>query len=146
MNTNRVYAVPDGNEHISACPCCGRPQYSGCGALQSTESTLADYWYRWTEGHEGRFELAIAFREDGEPVDNAGVAVVSSRIQGGNLVYTVVGPENSSWSDFGVYGKVLDRTAVIAQATDTNLFGIVDAICANEQRLSNRILASGLHA
>ena len=142
-----VEAIPDGEEHESACSCCGRPVYSGCGELHSDVAALADYWYRWSEGHEGRFTMAVAIRDElGEPVENGGVVVLSGRVDPENIVYSVLSPADSPWAGFGAYGHVIDRDAALANAGPTNLFNIVDAISANEKRLASRVLAWGLKA
>lgn len=141
MNVDRIYTVIDGNEHAGTCACCGRAQYTGCGEAMSSETTLATYWYRWTEGHEGRFELAIARHDSaGDPIENGGVAAIAAHIRDESLIYTVLEPSESSWPGFGAYGKVLDRDFVLHQAASLRLFDIVDAISATEERVSSRIL------
>ena len=142
METLEVTAVPDGEEHATTCSCCGRPVYEGCGELQSQDSLIADYWYRWSEGHEGRFTLAVGlYDQHGERLGQ--VAVLSTRIADGNIIYTVLEPADSPWTDFGPFGSVLSREQALALP---NLFNVVDAISANESRVSARILASGLRA
>ena len=120
--------------------------YSGAGELASSTVVLADYWYRWTEGHEGRFALALAFRNEvGEEIEDGGVVVVSGQVSPDNIVYAVLSPENSPWSDFGAFGKVRDREDALARAESTRLFEFVDAISAGEHRLASRILGCGLN-
>jgi len=146
MNTS-VRVIPDGEEHESACSCCGRPIYSGYGELHTDTAALADYWYRWAEGHEGRFTLAVAIRdESGEPVEDGGVFVISGRVDPESIVYSVLEPDDSPFGDFGAYGRVIDRETALANAGATNLFNLVDAISENERRLSSRILSCGLKA
>jgi hypothetical protein len=145
LNRGSLIAVPGGEEHIGACTCCGRPTYSGAGELTSSTGELADYWYRWSEGHQGRFTLAIAFRNEfGEEIENGGVVVVSGRVDPHNIVYAVLSAEESPWPDFGAFGKVTERIEALARAESTRLFEFVDAISAGEHRLSSRILSSGL--
>ena len=140
-----IQAIPGGEEQESECSCCGRPIYSGYGELQTDTVALADYWYRWPEGHAGRFTLAVAIRDElGEPVEQGGVVVLSARVDSDNIVYSVLRPEDSPWDDFGAYGRVIDRETALARAGSTNLFSIVDAISANERRLSSRILDGGV--
>ena len=115
--------------------------YEGCGELQSHDSVIADYWYRWSEGHEGRFTLAVGLYAHGERLGQ--VAVLSSRITDGNIIYTVLEPTASPWTDFGPFGSVVPREQALALP---NLFNVVDAIAANESRISTRVLASGLRA
>ena len=142
MEVSAVVTVPDGEEQASTCSCCGRPVYEGCGELQSPDSLIADYWYRWSEGHEGRFSLAVGLYDEDE-TRLGQVAVLSTRIEDGNIVYTVLEPADSPWTDFGPFGSVVTREQALSMP---NLFNIVDAISANEPRLSTRILASGLRA
>lgn len=147
METVDVVVVPEGEEHLSSCSCCGRPIYSGCGELEAEGTTIADYWYRWSEGHQGRFNLAIAFRDSkGEPVEDGGVVAIAVRIDSGNIIYTVQEPEEAPWSDFGAYGRVMSRALALREAQATNLFNIAGAVSANERRISTRVLGSGLQA
>jgi hypothetical protein len=123
------------------CDCCGRPIYLGCGELTSGGRALADYWYQWAEGHEARFYLAVSPRDSsGNCVEDAGVSVLSARIDAADLVYSVIEPEQSPWSDFGAFGKVLPRDEVLNSSDSNSLFLFVDAIAANEPRLAARIL------
>jgi hypothetical protein len=104
------------------------PTYSGAGTLTTSSLAVADYWYRWSEGHQGRFTLAIAFRNDfGEEVEDGGVVVVSGRVDPHDIVYVVLTPEESPWSDFGAFGKVTERDEALARAETTRLFEFVDA-------------------
>jgi hypothetical protein len=139
MTTIDVTTKPDGDEAVEACRCCGRPIYEGRGVLESTGGDLADYWYRWSEGHEARFLLAISPCSDlGEP--RGGVAVVSGRIDRDNIVYSVVEPVDSPWAGTKLFGPILSREDALNGSLVPDLFQLVDAIAANEQRLSARIL------
>jgi hypothetical protein len=140
-----VSAIPDGEEQTASCSCCGRPVYEGSGTLQTESVAFADYWYRWSEGHEGRFTLAISpCSEFGDPIGS--VAVVSGRVTDTDIVYSVLEPGDSPWTDFGTFGAILTRDAALNGEHSHNLFNIVDAVAANERRISSRILASGLQA
>jgi hypothetical protein len=128
-----------GQETQERCSCCGSSIFLGSGVLASAESELADYWYRWPEGHGKQFMLAISpcnARE--EPM--GGVAVISGRLENENLVYSVIEPENSPWPDSSVFGPILSRSAVLEGPFGSEVFSLVDAITANEPRLSSRIL------
>ena len=127
------------DEQESACPCCGRPVYEGEGVLESGSRELAHYGYRWAEGHESRFTIGIcALDEQGANV--AGLAVVSGRSDGEQLIYTVLDPEQAPWGDSASLGKVLTRKQLLEEGAVPNLFGLLDAIVANEPRISSRIL------
>ena len=142
MQRVAVTAIPFGDETTGTCGCCGRPTHTGAGELLSEARALADYWYQWPEGHEGRFCLAICPRgRDGQPVAGAGVAVLSAYQTSGDIVYTVLEPEESPWSDFGAFGPVLPRAAALSGQWEWGLFAIVDAVAANEARLASRILS-----
>ena len=138
-----VTAVPLGEETSESCRCCGRPIYAGAGDLTSEEGPLAAYWYRWSEGHQGRFILAVGrIGENGEPVP--GVLVVKGGLADGNISYSVLGPDDSPWECFSAFGPPLTRDAAFSAADRTWWFRLVDAIAANERRISNRILQIGL--
>src|SRR5688572_23044197 len=125
-----VTAESEGTESTTLCECCGRAIYEGYGVLRSGQDDLADYWYRWSEGHEQRFCLAIsACDSNSSPV--GGLAVVSARREGDSLVYTVLEPDQSPWPDSPTFGPVLTREQALSGQVTPNLFGLVDAIVAN---------------
>ena len=64
MSSISVKIEQQGQETQEACPCCGRPIYLGHGVLASAEKELADYWYRWPEGHGKQFMIAISRCDD----------------------------------------------------------------------------------
>ncbi|MGB1563190.1 MAG: hypothetical protein ACPHN2_16985 [Sinimarinibacterium flocculans] len=147
METVSVIAEPEGEEKLSSCPCCGRPIFSGCGTLKAEGVAIADDWYRWPEGHQGQFSLALASRNSGgEPVDDGGVVAIAVRLDGEKIIYTVQEPEEAPWSDFGAYGKLVSRALALREAPVRNLFHIAGAVSANERRISTRVLSSGLQA
>ena len=141
----RVTAVPSGEETTDRCPCCQRPIYEGAGDLQSEAGAIAAYWYRWPEGHEGRFTLAVGrVTPQGDPI--SGVLVVTAYVDAEQITYTVLGPEDSPWSGFGSFGSPLTRSEALSEDNRGALFALVDAIAANERRISNRILSCGLRS
>lgn len=141
MSDDRVSAAPEGVENTSACSCCGRAVFEGSGVLSAASGDLADYWYRWTDGHESRFALAIsACDADGYPC--GGIAVVACRREGGSMVYSVLEPDKSPWPASQTFGPVLTREQALSGEVVPNLFALVDAIAANEPRLSSRILGT----
>lgn len=127
-------------EETSQCSCCGRPVYEGEGVLESDTQELAHYGYRWAEGHESRFSLGVCAL-DGQGENVAGLAVVSGRSDGEQLIYTVLEPEHAPWGDSEALGKVLTRKQLLEEGLVPNLFNLVDAIVANEPRISSRIMA-----
>jgi hypothetical protein len=139
MPSISVRIEQDGQEKQEHCSCCGRSIFLGRGVLASAENDLADYWYRWPEGHGKQFTLAISpCNVRDEPT--GGVAVISGRLENENLVYSVVEPENSPWPDSNIFGQILSRKAVLEGPLGSEVFALVDAITANEPRLSSRIL------
>ncbi|MFG6465735.1 hypothetical protein [Roseateles sp. BYS87W] len=131
----------EGEEFATLCSCCGRPIYWGHGWLMSEGQSLAAFWYQWSEGHQGRFCLAIA-RFDSEECLIPGVVVVTARIEAQSLIYSVVEPEASPWKNFGSFGAISNRASALEDRAE--VFSLVDAIAANEMRLSERILGSKL--
>ena len=135
-----VTADSEGAETTTLCTCCGRAMYAGYGVLRSGQDDLADYWYQWSDGHEQRFCLAVSACDSNScPV--GGIAVVSACREGDGLVYTVLEPDQSPWPDSPTFGPILTREQTLSGQITPNLFALVDAIVANESRLSSRVLA-----
>jgi hypothetical protein len=143
MSDIHISATPEGEEFETRCDCCGRPIYWGHGWLDSSNASLAAYWYQWSEGHQGRFVLAIA-RFDSDENLIPGVASVSGHIETDAIHYSILEPSETSWMNLSRFGPLLSREAALPDKA--HLFELVDAISANDQRLSARILASGIQA
>ena len=135
-----ISVVPEGEEYVTYCSCCGRPIYWGHGWLMSERKSLAAFWYQWSEGHQGRFSLAIARFDDEEMVP--GVVCMSAQIENESLNYGVCEPDQASWRDFGSFETITSREHALLH--NEWLFTLVDAITANDPRLSTRILAASL--
>ena len=131
---------PRGDEEIESCPDCGRSIYEGMGILIRDGSDLATYAYRWSEGHESRFSLAIAGVTDGVMRD--GFVVVSSHSVGDDLHFSVVDPADAPWGDTEEFGRVLNRNEALNGSSYPDLFDLVDAITQYEPRLVSRITTS----
>jgi hypothetical protein len=143
MPTISVSVAPEGDEDESACSCCGRPIYWGFGWLESEGRSLAAYWYQWSEGHEARFRLAIARFDERENLV-PGVACVGGHIENEAICYSILEANESPWADFGRFGAASPRSAALEDKQ--HIFELVDAIAANEKRISSRILGCGLQA
>ena len=83
-----------GDEDTSACVCCGRSVYEGIGWLLRGDDEIACYLYRWAEGHEVAFSLAVAGTKDGYM--RPGFVSVSCRQKDGDLSYSVTEPTDSA--------------------------------------------------
>jgi hypothetical protein len=136
-----AYAVEAlGSETTDVCSCCGRLIFEGEGLLHLDELVLASYGYRYSEGHQARFVLGISpLAKSGEPL--AGLAVVQCASDGESLIYRVLDPIESPWSDSNTLGKVLSRKQLLEDGVLPNLFELVDAVSAREPRISTRVLA-----
>ena len=107
----------------------------------SGTKSLSAFWYQWSEGHDGRFALAVA-RFDDEDCLVPGVVCVTARIEDEALQYGVLEPDSCPWPNFGAFGFISIREEALLDRQ--RVFALIDAIAENENRLSSRILASGL--
>ena len=140
MDTPALWTEANGGEDSAACPCCGRLMPEGEGWLCSPDGDLADYGYQWTDGHESRFVLGIAPLDE-EGMRAMGVAVVACRREAGQLVFTVLDPEDAPWQEGEHFGPILDRRQLLEEQAMPQLFALAQAIAAHEPRLAERIAA-----
>ena len=130
---------PTGIESKSACECCGRAIYEGRGWLLCEGQPVACYEYRWSEGHEVAFALAVS-GVDGEHMREGFVAIGCRQVNG-DLSYSVTEAANSPWQESEIFGPLLSRQeALDPSGKYPDLWLLVDAITAREARLSTRIL------
>jgi len=104
----------------------------------SESRSLAAFWYRWADGHANVFHLAVARFDDADHLI-PGVACVKGTITSEDIVYTVLESDASPWSEFGHFGGIAPREAVLQDSAQ--VFSLVDLIAAREDRLSDRIAA-----
>jgi hypothetical protein len=141
MSTTAFHTVSLEEEHEHGCPCCGRPVFAGCGELHSTVCPVADYWYRWAEGHSAAFHLAVCARSaEGEFVEAGGVAVLAAQLQGESLSFSALEPEAAPWREFGAFGRVLSRAEVLGEERKAKVFALADAVVDHEPRLRGRLV------
>jgi hypothetical protein len=140
MNKTSLRTEPDGVEERSTCPCCGRAAIEGSGFLLSPDRDLASYEYRWIEGHDPEFFLAIVPFDAEERL--IGLAAVSCTKTSDQLVYHVLDAEDSPWAETDVLRPFLGRDSILRDGAIPNFFALVDSIVAAEARLYNRILGT----
>ena len=137
-----MYATePEGAESTSPCACCGRSVFNGTGWLLRGSDEAAFYLYRWADGHEVAFSLAVAGSTQ-EGHMRPGFVAVSCRQAGADLSYSVSEPQDSPWADSEDFGPVLSRQdALDPQLHYPDLWHLVDTIVELEPRLAQRITA-----
>ena len=102
------------------------------------ESEKACYMYRWAEGHEVAFSLAVAGTV-GEHMRDGFVAI-SCRQKDADLSFSVYEPADAPWGDTDDFGPLLSRTqALDPQGFYPDLWELVDRITELEPRLADRI-------
>jgi hypothetical protein len=127
-------------ESTVTCNCCGRPIYEGAGWLLQGEDEVACYDYRWSEGHEVAFTMVVAGTADGHM--RPGQVAVSARQAGGEIIFSVLEPDQSVWTDSEDFGPILSRDeALDPVGLYPDLWSLVDAIVDHESRLVSRIKA-----
>lgn len=96
---------------------------------------MAGYWYQWSEGHEGRFAVGVAWGEEEGFVATASGITASEGIR-----YGINEIEDSPWGDMSDYGRHLSRHELLELVSlRTKFFELVDALAAKEPNLSRRI-------
>jgi hypothetical protein len=101
---------------------------------------IAIYWYRWPEGHQGLFAIAIAWEADASYV---ATTLGEATLDG--IRYTALDQSQSPFGDTSEFGVHLDR-AELLELPDADVFwSYVDVVAANEPNLMPRIAtATGL--
>ncbi len=132
-------------EEKSSCVCCGRDIFEAEGILNSEHGELAYYAYQWSDGHQAKFKLGICALNDNSEII-PGLAAVSCHFNGESLIYSILEPEDSPWGDSEALGAVFSRKEILEENRIPNIFPIVDAIAANDKRISRKILSETKHA
>lgn len=126
----RFRVVTDGDESQVQCRHCGRPVYAAAGSVEYDDAPVADYWYRWSDGHEGRFELAVRFGAAGEER----VVLAQGNVTDGDIQFGLLDPE-ASWPSLSKVGRTLDRNQALADEWHPEFWDFFDAVAELEPRL-----------
>lgn len=142
--TESLTTEPVGHESTEPCTCCGRSIFEGAGWLLRGDKEIANYSYRWSDGHEVAFSLAVAGTNAEHMRD--GFVVVSCRQQDTDLSFSVCEPKDAPWGETQHLGSVLTREqALDPQGLYPDLWSLVDSITELEPRLADRIRSTSKH-
>lgn len=120
------------------CNCCGRPIHEAAGWLRENGDEIACYQYRWSEGHDAAFSMAVAGTTG--DVMRPGHVTVSAHWNDGRLRFSVLEPGASAWDDSDDFGPVQSpERALDPSGLYPDLWTLVDAITRAEPRLAERI-------
>ena len=117
LTSDELTAVPHDAESTSDCRCCGRPMYSGSGVIERLAVSVGAYWYQWSDGHEGRFVLAVAWGMEGPHGER--VVVLQGRASPDGRRYGILEPAESPW-DLSDIGPMLTRAEALLTRPITN--------------------------
>ena len=115
----------------SFCGCCGNVIRNYCGHIVESGNVVSNYWLRIPEGHPGFYTLGIAIDKDSNP---RGAVLIGKADETGKS-YTIQNTDNSPWSDFGEYGRILEREQVLADPSKALIFSLCDCIASQDSRL-----------
>lgn len=130
--------IPEIEEVKSSCSCCGRELYSSYGDIVVGDETVAGYWYRWANGHEGRFSLAIQWHH---PELGMRVVALGAEAMEEGIRYSLLDPCDSPFGDLSDFGDHLDREKALVQADLVDFWGYVDAVASADPGLAKHIKA-----
>jgi hypothetical protein len=131
---NNYLVRPDERERTDPCRCCGRPTRSACGAIIADGREIASYWYRWPEGHEGRFAIAVAW-DDGEPF----VATATAQASRLGIRYGLHEVPECPFGDMSDYGRHVGRSELMSLPAARTFWKFVDVIASHEPNLHPRV-------
>lgn len=109
--------------------------FSACGGIVINGEEVAGYWYRWSEGHEGRFEIGIAWADS-----EAYVATAWGHTSAEGIQYGINEVKDSPWGDMSEYGMHMGRQNLLGLKTERErFFELADLLAVHETNLSRRI-------
>ena len=135
MRLDPMQARPEGEELVAPCRCCGRSVYQGSGSIVQRTDVVADYWYSWSDGHDGRFTLAVRW---GEPRKERIVVVACQPKQTG-VEMSILDPQQNPWPRLASIGRVMARAEAVMDPDHPKYFEFLDAVVISERRLSDRL-------
>ena len=91
--------------------------YSGSGVIERLAVSVGAYWYQWSDGHEGRFVLAVAWGMEGPHGER--VVVLQGRASPDGRRYGILEPAESPW-DLSDIGPMLTRAEALLTRPITN--------------------------
>jgi hypothetical protein len=131
---------PTGVRDFGPCDCCGNNSRSVWGLIHSAEGTIASYFVQWTltriADHGANFDLILGqWGEKATPLDRCLVSLAFRLFDNGPQFMVIDGRSRPAATS-ELVGHILRRNDVVGQPIATRAYAAVDAILAQDPRLS----------
>jgi len=134
-----VYTViPDTTFEPTSCECCGRTTRGVSGWIHDSDKTLAAYFVHWTESsrdHPANFDLILGAWGDNTSAADRSVASFAYRVEE-NAFMVIDAHSRPAGRATHIASFPLTRNEVVGSPLASYLFGLLDAIWLQDQRIA----------
>ena len=119
------------NKNASTCICCGKESCVGHGFVYKNEDAYAVYYIGWSDAHADKkvsIALAIGEWDDDSTNDDRACFGVEASEEKDEILFRVIEPTESPWSNADLLGPMLTRDQVLSHSLLKEVFLIVENI------------------
>ena len=131
---------PTGANDPGPCKCCGNNSRCVWGFIHTPEYGLASYFVHWTLGrvsdHGANFDLIIGRWGDESSARDRVLVSLEYRLLESGPAFMVIDSGDRPAASSDLVGRTLTRAEVVGQQIATQAFAIVDAVLAQDKRVS----------
>jgi hypothetical protein len=131
---------PTGMNDFGPCECCGDNSRCVWGFIHTSQETLAAYFVHWTQNrvhdHGANFDLIIGKWGEQATAQDRCLVSLAYRLLGGVPQFMVIDGHDRPSAKSELVGSVLRRAEVVGQPIAQLAFAAVDALLAQDNRLS----------
>jgi hypothetical protein len=128
---------PGGQAAPHVCPHCGNESHTVSGFVYCDGNAYAVYYAGWTLGHhEVGMLIGIGeWGEDARPDSRCSFGLIA-RSEKSNVVFMVVGPDNSPLGEMKFMGHLLPRDEALSHPEIQDVYHVAEHIVRDDSRLS----------
>ncbi len=119
------------NKNASTCHCCGKKSCVGHGFVYKNDDAYAVYYAGWSDAHfDKKVSVALAIGEwdDDSTVDDRTCFGVEASEGKDEILFRVIEPAESPWSDTDLLGPMLGRDQALSHPLLKEVFVIAENV------------------
>jgi hypothetical protein len=132
---------PAEQREFGPCACCGGTTMRVWGYVQYGEATLAAYFVTWTKGqvarHGANWDFIVGTWGEGTTAEDRVAVALAMRVMDRGPEFMVIDAMGRDMAASDLAGKAMSRDQVLGTQLADAVFGMVDAIWLEDQRVKD---------
>jgi len=132
--------IETGETQKSTCHCCGKDSITVHGFIYRNEEPYAVYYAGWAITHPKHYvsvALAVGKWDEKSSVADRTSFGFNAFLTASEIQFSFIGPEDSSWGETELLGKMLDRNQALKSPLSKEILALGEYIVEADQRVGN---------